>query len=42
MQENQAADFYLHDDLTDPISFLVCLILLAIEPERICTVGCAV
>jgi hypothetical protein len=30
MQENQAADFYLHHKLTDPISFLVYLILLAI------------
>jgi len=31
MQENQVADFYLRYNLTDPISFLVCLIFFVVD-----------
>lgn len=30
MQENQTVDFYLRYNLTDPISFLFCLILFIV------------
>ncbi|GEM_PF-6186219 len=31
MQENQVADFYLPYNLTDAISFLVCLIFFVVD-----------